>query len=468
MWLHPALVRHILDCAAAKHCTLVFPDPVLLPIVSAFGFVVTSCLELVSVAVFILEQQSSSRSLAQFPFNLFFSGLLPSLDGVLLACPEQISLNKQMWFSSLGFLTEPTDAVTWLCLPGSGMDSLATMHLGLRISFCHGSFWRQKNQKQNHPRPNTWKSEGQTGQSFWFHFSCSLLCACSVKQSSEFDTVVSPDHSVEHVFYSHVVLSSGSFRSRMFLEYAAWRTWPCQSANRMVCVLLTVVSCCRCVQRLRGLDQGLYPEDRHGDCGGFHDGILVFDHVGDLEPPLTCQLFYAPLKFNFRCKDKPQHVMHVATQKAQCASESVEAAVPWGRLHSPWQIQVAGWNVSKGWCNLCYSAVIARSGRFMRSWWICSCGFSEVSEQLQTNRMCPENRSFLYPSDPFCTYFFKSLPSDTCTKAVPDRADAVLRIAPEGAHLVGGPLIGHFKWYLGRLCVSVRKPDIWIYLIYAI
>ena len=34
-------------------------------------------------------------------------------------------------------------------------------------------------------------------------------------------------------------------------------------------------------------------------------------------------------------------------------------------------------------------------------------------------------------------------------EAVPDRASAVLRITPEGAHLVGGPLVGHFKWHLG-------------------
>ena len=39
--------------------------------------------------------------------------------------------------------------------------------------------------------------------------------------------------------------------------------------------------------------------------------------------------------------------------------------------------------------------------------------------------------------------------SSSTSKAVPDRANAVLQIAPDGAHLVGGPLAGHFKWRLG-------------------
>lgn len=47
-----------------------------------------------------------------------------------------------------------------------------------------------------------------------------------------------------------------------------------------------------------------------------------------------------------------------------------------------------------------------------------------------------------------CTFFYK-YPCVGWVEAVPDRASAVLRITPEGAHLVGGPLVGHFKWHLG-------------------
>eukprot|EP00438_Fugacium_kawagutii_P003882 Skav215231 [mRNA] locus=scaffold341:301636:307111:- [translate_table: standard] len=38
------------------------------------------------------------------------------------------------------------------------------------------------------------------------------------------------------------------------------------------------------------------------------------------------------------------------------------------------------------------------------------------------------------------------LAKDGAIYAIPDRADAVLRIAPDGADLVGGPLVGKLKW----------------------